>query len=249
MEHFLLSGQENELLQRKPLKEELFEVLQNRIITGKYAPGDWLRQEDISSQFGVSQTPVREALDLLVSAGLAERVPYRGVRVLQLSKNEMVDAYVMRLALEGFAAHLAALNASQSQIDALYSILAETQSLQSLTKMARLRQLNREFHMAIVVASGNFLLQKLFDVVSNAFPDWMLYEAMFHHPELLKSSLSKEYSEHLEIVNAIAAHSPQAASQKVSHHIYNLGSDYETFLNIPKDVIEKAEGQIKSFLY
>ena len=70
---------------RKPLKEEVFEILHGRIIAGQYSAGEWLRQEEISSQLGVSMTPVREALDLLVSSGLAERVPYRGVRILEPS--------------------------------------------------------------------------------------------------------------------------------------------------------------------
>jgi len=65
---------EQSTVQHKPLKEEIFEVLHKQIIAGKYAPGDWLRQEDIASQMGVSMTPVREALDLLVAAGLAEFV-------------------------------------------------------------------------------------------------------------------------------------------------------------------------------
>jgi len=68
-------------LTHKPLKEEIYDALHRQIIAGKYGPGDWLRQEDIATLMCVSMTPVREALDLLVSTGLAERVPYRGVRV------------------------------------------------------------------------------------------------------------------------------------------------------------------------
>ena len=71
-------------LTHKPLKEEIFDALHRQIIAGKYTSGDWLRQEDIASQMGVSMTPVREALDLLVAKGRAERVPYRGVRVCHL---------------------------------------------------------------------------------------------------------------------------------------------------------------------
>ncbi len=62
-------------LRRKPIKDEIFNVLHERIVAGQYSPGQWLRQEDISSQLGVSMTPVREALDLLVSAGMAEESP------------------------------------------------------------------------------------------------------------------------------------------------------------------------------
>jgi DNA-binding GntR family transcriptional regulator len=83
-----------ENLQRRSLKEEIFDVLHDKIIAGKVGPGEWLRQEDIASQLGVSMTPVREALDLLVSVGLAERVPYRGVRVPQ--PDERGDCRILR---------------------------------------------------------------------------------------------------------------------------------------------------------
>jgi DNA-binding GntR family transcriptional regulator len=99
MEHRFDHNEEAGLFQRKPLKEEIFEILHKRVIAGEYPSGEWLRQEDIASQLGVSQTPVREALDLLVSAGTAERVPYRGVRVLQLTANEIIDSYSLRLLL------------------------------------------------------------------------------------------------------------------------------------------------------
>ena len=75
----------DQTLRRKPLKDEVFDVLHQDILSGKYAAGAWLRQEEIARRLGVSMTPVREALDLLVAAGLAERVAYRGVRILQPS--------------------------------------------------------------------------------------------------------------------------------------------------------------------
>ncbi|MFZ0534735.1 MAG: GntR family transcriptional regulator, partial [Anaerolineales bacterium] len=68
----------SEVLRKRSLTDEVYEYLSSKIIAGKYSSGDWLRQEDISNLLGVSQTPVREALDRLVASGLAERVPYRG---------------------------------------------------------------------------------------------------------------------------------------------------------------------------
>ena len=91
-------------LAHKPLKEEIYDALHRQIIAGKFIPGDWLRQEDIAVQMGVSLTPVREALDLLVAKGIAERVPYRGVRIREISAKGVVEAYEMRLLLEAMIA-------------------------------------------------------------------------------------------------------------------------------------------------
>ena len=53
-------SEETELIQKRPLKEDIFDVLHEKILAGIYKPGDWLRQEDIATQLGVSMTPVRE---------------------------------------------------------------------------------------------------------------------------------------------------------------------------------------------
>src|SRR5512140_462317 len=195
---------ETQVLNRKPLKEEVFEVMHGRIIAGQYAAGEWLRQEEISSQLGVSMTPVREALDLLVSAGLAERVPYRGVRVLEPSTKEILNSYAMRLLLESAGVHGAALNASHDQVIELRSVLQESRSLVRLNEMSRQRVLSRQLHGAIVAASGNAQLQRLYTTVLNTFPDWMLYEYLFRHPEHLDKSMNSEYREHSAIVEAVA---------------------------------------------
>src|SRR5689334_16685199 len=131
-------------LAHKPLKEELFDALHRQIIAGKYAPGDWLRQEEIAGRMGVSMTPVREALDLLVAAGLAERVPYRGVRVREMSTKDVTEAYGMRLILEVLIAREAAKNVTPAQITKLEGMLEEMKKHETLNEMPLARQLSRE---------------------------------------------------------------------------------------------------------
>jgi DNA-binding GntR family transcriptional regulator len=234
------------LPERKSLKEGIFDVLHKRIIAGKYAPGEWLRQEDISTQLGVSQTPVREALDLLVSSGLAERIPYRGVRVLKLTTDEIVDSYVLRLLLESTAAAASACNRTPEQLQALYTMIEKTEALVTLNDMSVQMQLNREFHHAIVAAGGNALMTRLYAMVSHQFPDWMLYEYMFRYPELLQPSLTKEFQEHKAIVDAISAQDPEQAANNVVIHIKNLGTELISFLGIPQILLVEKEKQMLS---
>ena len=229
---------ELESLQRKPLKEEIFEVLHEKIIAGKVHPGEWLRQEDIATQLGVSMTPVREALDLLVSVGLAERVPYRGVRVPELNREEIAEAFAMRLLLETAGARAAALKRRQVQVDELKRILFRMKGLVTLNDMSLLRQLSREFHQAIIGISGNALLNRLYEMVMNAFPDWMLYEYLFRHTDLLEDSLSEEYQEHMALVEAIGAGDANLAERCANTHIRNLGEELVTFLGISHEALE-----------
>ena len=237
-----------ENLQRKSLKEEIFDVLHEKIIAGKVGPGEWLRQDDIATQLGVSMTPVREALDLLVSVGLAERVPYRGVRVPQPSADEIAEAYAMRLLLEAAGARAAALRREQVQVDELKRILSRMKGLLSLNDMSTLRQLSRQFHQSVVAIGGNKTLDRLYEMVMNSFPDWMLYEYLFRHADLLESSLADEYREHMKLVEAIEVGNADLAEQQAIAHIRSLGEDLETFLGISHEVLEtKARALRASF--
>ena len=231
-------------IHRKPMKQDVFEFIHERIIAGQCAPGEWLRQDVISSQLGVSMTPVREALDLLVSAGLAERVPYRGVRVLQPSAEEIADSYGTRLLLESAATYAAAINISSKQLTKLGTLLDESKSLAELKDMSRSRALNRELHTAIVTSSGNTLLNKIYITALNTFPDWMLYEYMFRHSELLDESIRNEYKEHRAIVDALAAHDPILSVQRAIEHITNRSNELETYLGVPIEAIIARESQI-----
>ncbi len=234
----------NDILHKRSLTDEVYDFLSGKIIAGKYSAGDWLRQEDISTQLGVSQTPVREALDRLVASGLAERVPYRGVRVPVLEPKEIVDAFLLRLILETTGARLAASVIQVDEVHSLAELVEKTAELVSLEDMSTLRQLNKEFHTNLVEAARSPLLSKLYEITTNAFPDWMLYEYMFRHPELLQTSLRREYLEHKAIVDTLAAKDPEQAALQVAIHIKNLWKDLPTTLDMPDSAIREVENQI-----
>src|SRR6059058_688989 len=96
------------LAEHKQLHNVVLDRLRDMIMQGELRAGEWLRQERLARELGVSHTPIREALKQLEVEGLVEHVPYRGVRVIEFSLNDVVDIYAMRAALEALAASAAA---------------------------------------------------------------------------------------------------------------------------------------------
>lgn len=241
-----LLNEETELIQKRPLKEDIFEAVHAKIISGAYKPGHWLRQEDIATQLGVSMTPVREALDLLVSAGIAERVPYRGVRVREMSARDVVEAYGLRLVLEVVIAQEAAKHITREQVSGLERMLEEMKHHESLEDVSHARQLSRQFHSAIAEASKNNLLIKIYEIVSNAFPDWLLYEALFRKPELLADSMADTDRGHFAIVEALKQGDGDMAAQKSIEHVMESGKWLEEYLEppIPAELLREKEEQV-----
>jgi DNA-binding GntR family transcriptional regulator len=240
----LPTKEETELNQKRPLKEDIFDALLEKIISGKYKPGDWLRQEDIASQLGVSMTPVREALDLLDAAGLAERVPYRGVRVPQPSQEEIAESYVTRLLLEKAVNRAAAINREQAHVDILKRIVGQSKKLIRLDDMSASRKLSGDFHSTVVDATKNSTLMRVYKVAVNSFPDWMLYQAMYEHPEALEQSVKEEYQEHLAIAEAIEARDANLAEQRAVEHIRDIGDQLVSYLGVPQKLLDEKTKQL-----
>ncbi|MBK9926052.1 MAG: GntR family transcriptional regulator [Anaerolineales bacterium] len=231
--------EEIELNTKRPLKEDIFDALLEKIISGQYKPGVWLRQEDIASQLGVSMTPVREALDLLDAAGLAERVPYRGVRVPQPSQEEIAESYATRLLLEKAVNRAAALNREQAHVEALKRIVSQSKKLIRLDQMSASHKLSVDFHFTIADASKNSALMRAYKMAANSFPDWMLYQAMFEYPEALEESVKEEYREHLAIAEAIEARNPDLAEQRAVEHIREIGNQLVSYLGVPQTLLDE----------
>ena len=239
---------ENETINKRPLKDDIFDVLHDKIVSGRYKSGDWLRQDEIATQLGVSMTPVREAFDLLVSAGLAERVAYRGVRVRETSTKDTVEAYGLRLYLEVVIAEEAARKITPEQVSGLERTIAEMKKHDNLKDVSIQRRLSREFHSAIADATKNDLLIKLYGVVSNAFPDWLLYEALFRYPEILQDSMTSMHTEHTAIVEALKKGDGLKAALKSVEHVMESGQWLVDYLDIPAEYLREKEEQVLSLL-
>lgn len=237
-------NEEIEIAPKRPLKEDIFDALLEKIISGKYQPGTWLRQEDIASQLDVSMTPVREALDLLAAAGLAERVPYRGVRVPQPSYEEIAESYATRLSLEKIVCRAAALNREQAQVDALKRIVNQAKKLIRLDDMTASRKLSGDFHLTIAESTHNSMLTRVYHTVINSFPDWMLYQAMVEHVNELEQSVKDEYQEHLGIAEAIEEQNPKLAEQRAMEHILDIGRQLVVYLGVPQELLDKKTKQL-----
>jgi len=243
-----VSSPEAELINKRPLKEDIFDVLHDKIVSGKYKPGEWLRQDDIATQLGVSMTPVREAFDLLVSSGLAERVAYRGVRVREIATKDIVEAYGMRLHLEVLIAEEAAKHITPDQVAGLNRTIDEMKQHDNLKDVSIQRRLSREFHTMIADSTRNDLLIRLYSIVSNAFPDWLLYEALFRYPELLHDSMESMHTEHTEIVEALKKGNGLKAALKSVEHVMESGQWLVDYLNISAELLREKEEQVLSLL-
>jgi DNA-binding GntR family transcriptional regulator len=155
---------------------------------------------------------------------------------------------VLRLILETAAARLAALNITPAEVEHLQTLLDRTRTLVTLDDMPALQQLNRRFHNDLAAASHNPLLSKHYQNAANKFPDWRLYESMFRHPEMLKTSLPRELGEHQAMLTALAAHQPDQAVAAATIHIRNLAHELVTFLNIPSHLLAAKEAQVAVLL-
>ena len=97
--------------------DELALVIEEAIVAGELAPGSVLRQEQLSEQFEVSRTPVREALRKLSALGLVSFEPNRGVRVRTLSEGELYEAFLVRAELESLATEIAATKRTPADVE------------------------------------------------------------------------------------------------------------------------------------
>ena len=101
----------------RQLRNLVADKLREAILNGLIKPGEWLRQERLAMEYNVSQMPIREALKELSAEGLVEHVPYRGVRVIEFTADDIQDLYACRSYIEGMAARAAADNITDDELD------------------------------------------------------------------------------------------------------------------------------------
>src|SRR5580765_400001 len=128
------------------LVDRLAATIQARVLSGEFASGSRLRQESLAAEFGVSRTPVREALRKLQANGRVEMLPRRGALVRRPSAREVREAYEVRAELEGLAAALAATCIRDDELQRLRTAQAHfRRSVASVLAWRRRRRRNQLF--------------------------------------------------------------------------------------------------------
>ncbi|MGB3634516.1 MAG: GntR family transcriptional regulator [Rubrobacteraceae bacterium] len=150
-------------LKRAVLRDQIKEVLLERILEGEYEPGDRLVETQIAQELGISQTPVREALRELEILRFVTSEPFKGTRVRQVSREEILEIYPVRAALEEVAARSAAARLS-SRVDDLEAEFEGMLRAVDAGDFHRQVRHDVRFHRLIVEASGN---QTLLDLWSS----------------------------------------------------------------------------------
>jgi DNA-binding GntR family transcriptional regulator len=193
------------------------------ILEGRLKPGEWLRQERLAQAYGVSQMPVREALKQLAAEGLVEHVPYRGVRIVEFSPEDVEDLYACRAFIEGMAARSAAQNVTKEELAELRDIHEQMVRCKTPEELAKYRELNRRFHGLIFSASRRSYIVRTLAQLWSAFPT-MLWSNI---PGIAVTSVpgrdEPDAAEHEEIVEALAARDADRAESAVRRHIESAG--------------------------
>jgi DNA-binding GntR family transcriptional regulator len=141
-------------IRKTSLKEQVYEALRREITDGSLLPGDLLKERELADLYGVSKTPVREALSLLEQENLVKAIPRAGYMVTQLTLRDVQEVHQLRVTLESMSARLAAENITNEELEELEAMTATSDPQEALL-------FNHRFHSAIARASGNSRLARL----------------------------------------------------------------------------------------
>ncbi|WP_147125482.1 GntR family transcriptional regulator [Shimia ponticola] len=194
---------------KTPIRDAYALILE-AIDIGIYKPGDRLVESELAERFGVSRTPIREALQRLETQALLSR-DGRSLIVSSLDHNQLSELYIVRAELEGLAARLAAQHATPEELAVLQQMIHSDQAL--LDDPMKLSQSNRKFHKQVHLASHNrFLVQQL-DMVHRSM-------ALLANTSLAVEGRGADaLQEHQDLVDAMREGDGEAASAAIKNHL------------------------------
>lgn len=194
----------------RALYEEVAELLRQRIFSRELEPGSWIDEVKIAEAYGISRTPLREALKVLAAEGLVTMKVRRGAYVTEVNEKDLSDVYHLLALLESDAAGVVAQRASDAELQALAELH------QSLEKSQDDREaffrLNEQFH------------QRLLQLADNRWREQMVADLrkvmkLHRHQSLLKSGrISESLHEHRQLLQALQARDVQASAQRMREH-------------------------------
>lgn len=206
-------------LSRVRLVDEVFQVLRERIYTGRYTPGESLPQVKIAAELSISRTPLREAFRMLEREGLVTVGSNGTVSVISGDRQKLLDAYELREVIDGVAARLTAQRANRRVLERLEPILEEQRAALDPWKPDRYTEANVAFHLAIFELADNpFVIGQL--------PLVRITAQVFSPTALLsKERVFSAIEEHGAILEAIKSENAVLAETLARNHIRHTIND------------------------
>lgn len=197
----------------RALYEEVAELLRQRIFNRELAPGSWIDELKLAEEYGISRTPLREALKVLATEGLVTMKVRRGAYVTEVNEKDLSDVYHLLGLLESDAASVVAGRATAAQLKELQGLHHELEK--AAGDRARFFEINEKFHM------------RLREIADNRWRDQMVADLrkvmkLNRHNSLLKSGrIEESLVEHAAIMQALTARDADAAALRMREHFAN----------------------------
>ena len=185
-----------------------------------------LDERDLSARFGISRTPLREALAQLDQEGLVKVVARRGIFIVRKTKAEIMEMITVWAALESMAAQLACDVASDEEIAQLHDLVDEFSQDAVARRMGEYSDANITFHQAIINLGGNQLIK---DITDGLF---VHVRAIRNRAIFEKDRAKRSLADHKDIIEALEARNPERAGRLVRDHTVRLRDHVDQFVEI-----------------
>lgn len=202
----------------------LRDAIESEILVGDLRPGERLDEASLAARFGVSRTPVREALVQLASAGVVELRPHRSAVVAKLSPERLVEMFDVMAELEGLAGRLAARRSSQQDLEQLVAAHERCRKASGNNDADEYYYENEQFHKAIYAASHNEFLAEQCELLHRRLKPYRRLQLRF------RNRIATSLSEHEAIVSAITSGESDKADEVLQQHIRIQGERFSDLI-------------------
>jgi DNA-binding GntR family transcriptional regulator len=201
------------ILTAPALYEQVAERLRSRIFAHELAPGSWIDEQALAREYGISRTPLREALKVLASEGLVVLKPRRGCYVTELSEQDIDEVFPVMAMLEGRVAEEAARRITGADFSRLSAIHDELERQAAANDADRFFEANQRFHSALQEIAGNRYLAQLIDDARKVIK-------LTRRDSLrLEGRLKQSLAEHREILDALRQKDAALAGRRMHDHL------------------------------
>lgn len=209
----VVSSGNNGAISSRALYQEVAGRLRHAIFSHEFEPGGWIDEQALARAYGISRTPMREALKVLSAEGLVTLIPRRGCYVAEIPEREVEEIFPVLALLEGRSAHEATLKASAEDVRHLEELHEKLEHYAAQKKTESFFEVNQEFHRTLHEIGGNRWLLQFIDEMRKVM------RLVRFHSLASEGRVEQSVAEHRQIMAAIRKRDAEAADKLMHDHL------------------------------